>query len=261
MAFKIMLDAGHYGKVNQSTVIPEYYESEVMWKLHLLLKNELEKFGFEVGTTRSVQTDELDETKRGRKSVGYDLFLSLHSNASTRKNADHVIVYYSYENKNNAIEFASKLSIGVATLMGVKEGSKLGTRSHEFDDGIDEYYGVLRGAKSVGTPLYYIINHSFHTNFAATRWLLVESNLKKIAKLEAGIIAAYYVNKTLFTKGDVIGDGKITAKDYLYAKRALFGTVKLTEDQFFAADIDQDNKITSKDNLKIKRAWLGTFEP
>jgi hypothetical protein len=35
---KICLDAGHYGKYNQSPVVNKYYESDMAWKLHLKLK-------------------------------------------------------------------------------------------------------------------------------------------------------------------------------------------------------------------------------
>ena len=47
MAIKICLDAGHYGKYNRSPVVPSYYESEMVWKLHNLLKTELESYGFD----------------------------------------------------------------------------------------------------------------------------------------------------------------------------------------------------------------------
>lgn len=42
---KICLDAGHYGKYNQSPVNKAYWESEFTWKFHLLLKAELERYG------------------------------------------------------------------------------------------------------------------------------------------------------------------------------------------------------------------------
>ena len=45
---KICLDAGHYGKYNQSPAVSKYYESDMAWKLHLLLKKELEAYGIEV---------------------------------------------------------------------------------------------------------------------------------------------------------------------------------------------------------------------
>ena len=42
---RICLDAGHYGKYNRSPVVKEYYESDMNWKLHLLLKKYLEGYG------------------------------------------------------------------------------------------------------------------------------------------------------------------------------------------------------------------------
>ena len=56
---KICSDAGHYGKYNQSPANGDYYESEVMWKLHLLQKKHLEGYGFEVVTTRADQEKDL----------------------------------------------------------------------------------------------------------------------------------------------------------------------------------------------------------
>ena len=58
---KICLDAGHYGKYNQSPVIPEYYESDMTWKLHLKLKKYLEEYGIEVITTRTKQKEDMNQ--------------------------------------------------------------------------------------------------------------------------------------------------------------------------------------------------------
>ena len=41
----ICLDAGHYGKYNRSPAIPEYYESDMNRKLHLMLKPALDCLG------------------------------------------------------------------------------------------------------------------------------------------------------------------------------------------------------------------------
>ena len=62
----VCLDAGHYGKYNRSPAVPEYYESEMNWKLHLLLKAELEKYGIKVITTRADKDKDLGLTARGR---------------------------------------------------------------------------------------------------------------------------------------------------------------------------------------------------
>lgn len=77
MAKRICLDAGHYGKYNQSPVVKEYYESDMNWKLHIYLKAELENYGFEVITTRKEQAKDLGLYERGYKAKGCDLFLSL----------------------------------------------------------------------------------------------------------------------------------------------------------------------------------------
>ena len=34
----VCLDAGHSGDYNRSPAVPEYYESDMNWTLHLLLK-------------------------------------------------------------------------------------------------------------------------------------------------------------------------------------------------------------------------------
>ena len=41
---KICIDPGHYGKQNRSPGIPEYYESEMVWKLANLQKKYLELY-------------------------------------------------------------------------------------------------------------------------------------------------------------------------------------------------------------------------
>ena len=40
----VCIDAGHYGKYNRSPAVPAYYESDMNWKLHLMLEEELEKY-------------------------------------------------------------------------------------------------------------------------------------------------------------------------------------------------------------------------
>lgn len=51
---------------------------------------------------------------------------------------------------------------------------------------------MLRGARAAGCKLYYIVEHSFHTNKRATEWLLNEDNLRVLAQEEAKLIAEYY---------------------------------------------------------------------
>ena len=59
--------------------------------------------------------------------------------------------------------------------------------------------------------------------------------------------------------GDVSGDGKITAADYLLAKRAFLGSIKLSAPQLKAATLSGSDTVKSSDYLMIKRHFLKTY--
>ncbi len=252
-----MLDAGHYGYYNQSPKVPEYWESKQMWRLHLYLKDELLKYGFIVEVTREAQEKDLAVVKRGEKAQGCDLFISLHSNAvggSGGEAVDRVDVYSAYDNLNDSSELATVLVKAIAECMGVSEGK---AKTRKSTKGDYEYYGVLRGARSVGCPLYYIIEHSFHTNPNAARWLLDDANLARLARVEAAVIATYFGVKYDFEKGDVNMDGRLDSIDVMLIKRAYFGTLKLTEEQKKLADMDENGEIDVFDYIAAKRKYFG----
>ena len=185
MSKKICLDAGHYGKYNRSPVVKEYYESEMNWKLHLLLKKHLEQYGFEVITTRSSKDKDLAVYNRGTASKGCDLFLSIHSNACDTESVDYPMAIVPLNGSGDAI--GKKLADCIASVMGTAQKGKTATKKGNNGD----YYGVIRGAVAVGVPGI-ILEHSFHTNTKATKWLLNDSNLDKLAKAEAEVIAKHY---------------------------------------------------------------------
>ena len=197
----VCIDAGHYGKYNRSAVVPEYYESDMNWKLHLMLEEELEKHGVQVVLTRTDKSKDMDLVQRGKASNGCDLFLSIHSNAADRESADYVAVYHLTDDTTTTIddqskELAKMLAPVIADLMDTKEGGKAISRKASGDrngDGImnDNYYGVLHGARIVGTPGL-ILEHSFHTNTKAAKWLMDDNNLRKMAVAEAKIIAEWF---------------------------------------------------------------------
>ena len=185
---KICLDAGHYGKYNQSPCNKNYYESEMTWKLHLLLKKHLEAYGVKVITTRYEQAKDLALSSRGQKAKGCDLFISLHSNAvgsSVDESVDYPIVYVPVTGK--ADELGKKLAESIASVMGTKQKGQ--SKSKKGNNG--DWYGVMRGSASVGVAGL-LIEHSFHTNTRATNWLLIDANLEKLAKAEADVIAKHY---------------------------------------------------------------------
>lgn len=198
----VCLDAGHYADYNRCPIIPEYYESRMNWKLHLLLKKELESYGMKVITTRDDPEKDLGLQARGRKGKDADLVLSLHSNAvgssagenGMNENVDYVVAYVPIDGSVNALGEA--LAAAVAEQMETAQKPRAISRkgSGEWD-----YYSVIYGAVSVGTPGI-ILEHSFHTNSRATRWLLQEENLQKLAKAEAKVLAEYFgVEKLPFT--------------------------------------------------------------
>ena len=183
---KICLDAGHYGKYNRSPVNPAYWESDFTWKFHLMLKAELEKYGIEVVTTRAEQAKDLDLVLRGKKSEGCDLFLSIHSNACSSEGADYALACCCVNGTADVI--GHELAETVGKIMGAAGKSNILKKKQS--DGRD-WYGVLRGAASVGTPGV-LLEHGFHTNRKNTEWLLNDSNLQRMAVEEAWVIAEYF---------------------------------------------------------------------
>lgn len=203
---RICIDAGHFGKYNQSPANKAYTEAEAMWKLHLLQKKHLEQYGFEVILTRSNQATDLSLTTRGRKAKGCHLFISNHSNAvvsGVNESVDYPVVYVPLNGSANAI--GKDLADCIAKTMGTKQAGRIATRK---GSGGGDYYGVIRGAVSVGVAGM-ILEHSFHTNSKMTAWLLDESNLDKLAQAETAVIAEYFgvkklagVNTSTSTKAD-----------------------------------------------------------
>lgn len=196
-----MLDPGHYGSnYNQSPVCSGYYESARMWKLTMMLKEELEAYGIEVGLTRTNINTDVELVTRGRLAKGYDMFISIHSNAAANSipSAPWMITL-APDGKTTidevSVKLAKQLGPVISSIMNVDKPYYY-TRTVDFDrDGNgyidDEYYGVLFGAKSVGVPAL-IIEHSFHTNKYAAEWLMSDSNLQLLAKAEARVIANFY---------------------------------------------------------------------
>lgn len=230
---KVCLDAGHVGsQYNQSPVVKSYYESAMVWSLHLKLKAELEARGFEVMTTRANIDTDMGVYNRGAASKGCDVFLSLHSNACGTESVDYPVVYRAHDNLNNADAIALKIAKKIGALMGTKQAGRTATRKNSSGG---EYYGVLRGARAVGTPLYLLIEHSFHTNTAATKWLSQEANLEKLARAEAELLADYYgLSGGVEGKTAIMGEAQATAR-----QMALFCRSKNAEPKLTACSLEE----------------------
>lgn len=185
---KICLDAGHYGKYNQSPADQSYYESVMAWKLHLRVREYLEKYGIEVVTSRASRDTDRSLYDRGAASAGCDLFVSEHSNAVgawVNNAVDYPAAYCAIDGSADGIGMA--LAQAVEKTIGTKQAARIEHRRGQNGD----YYGVLRGATAVGTPGL-ILENSFHTNAEIVKWLLDETNLDQLAKAQAETIALYY---------------------------------------------------------------------
>ena len=186
---KICIDAGHYGKYNQSPCNSAYYESDMVWKLHLLLKKHLEEYnGVEIITTRPNQETDRVLYDRGAASKGCNLFISLHSNATAsakRESIDYPAAYCAIN--HSADEIGLKLAKCVEMVMQTQQEGHIENVPGKNGD----YYGVVRGATAVGTPGL-ILEHSFHTNSRSTAWLMDDGNLERLAEAEAAVIAEHY---------------------------------------------------------------------
>lgn len=230
---KICLDAGHVGtKYNQSPVVKTYYESAMVWALHLKLRAELEARGFEVITTRADINTDLSVYNRGAASKGCDVFISLHSNACSTESVDYPVVYRAYDNKNGVDGLALQIAKKIGELMDTKQAGRTATRKNSAGG---EYYGVLRGARAVGTPFYMLIEHSFHTNTAATKWLQIDANLDKLAVAEAELLADYFgVGVDDELKTEIMGKTQATAQ-----QMALFCRSKNAAPQLTSCSLEQ----------------------
>lgn len=237
---KICLDAGHYGRYNQSPVNHAYWESEFNWKFHLLLKAELEKRGIEVITTRAEQAKDLDVYKRGLIAKGCDLFLSIHSNACADQSADYPLACCCVNGQADVL--GHELAERVGSVMQTSGKPRITKKKQS--DGRD-WYGVLRGAASVGVPGI-LLEHSFHTNRRATEWLMNDENLRRMAAAEADTIAEHFgVNVTDVT-------GKKPENMSIASENATDVTARLIWDKLRAAGLSEAGAAGLLGNLKAE---------
>ena len=129
MPISVCLDAGHYGKYNQSPGVKAYYESDMTWKLHQYLKTELESYSISVITTRNNQNTDRGLYERGAASKGCNLFLSIHSNAvgsGANERVDYPVAYVLLNGKS--AEIGLHLAKVVQTTMRTSQSGRTATR-------------------------------------------------------------------------------------------------------------------------------------
>lgn len=187
---KLCFDAGHYTNYNRSNIYKDYCEGNMVWTLHILVKEYLEAnyLNVEIVMTRNNRDRDLSLYNRGYKSKGCDGFYSFHSNACNDKSINRVVIIKGFgEVEFN--DYAKKIGNVIKKCMNINQETEV---YEKCQNNRDEYYGVLRGAKLAGVKNRYILEHSFHTNYDAAKWLYNEVNLKKLAIEEAKVIAEHH---------------------------------------------------------------------
>lgn len=181
----------------------------------------------------------------------YDLFLN---DISNHPEIDRAVVFYPLDNQNNSSILAVKILNAITECMSLNDAYQCTTKTNSQGN---EYYGVMRGARSTNCPRYYIVEHSFYSNLNACNWLLSEDNLRKLARAEAYVIARYYNYTTI--KGDVITNGVIDTNDLhdimLYTEDPTAGTQQQRE----LADMNFDGYVTMDDFLIASSIYEGNY--
>lgn len=155
---KILLDQGHGGGVahNRGSLIGN--EGDNNFYLAEEIKKALEKYEVQVDTTRQKITDNPDLDARMKKGEGYDVFLSLHTNAYNGK-ARGSEVFRSLEHNNASnINLAKLINDSVAKYFSLNRGVK--TRAYPNTVNRN-YYAVMRGNKAKHV---FLAEFGFHDN-------------------------------------------------------------------------------------------------
>ena len=185
--FKILIDAGHMPNYNRGS-IAGYYEGNTMFYLAQYLAKELEVYdNIDIVLTRNKITDAPSLATRGKMAKGFDLFISLHSNADDGSGkATGVTILDSVSKPSKSI--AETIGRAVAKVMNTNFRRVVYRKNSAGTD----YYGVLRHSSAVGCKTCILVEHGFHTNKVECAFLMVDDNLKKIAKVEAETIAQIF---------------------------------------------------------------------
>lgn len=202
MSVKICLDPGHYTGYNRGCVAG-YYEGDMTLLLAQELKKELEGYGFEVVTTRTLGTQNPSLEARGKLAVtsGCKVFLSLHSDASGSAATRGVTCIRSLQ-RPGSVKLACALAKAVKEAMGTKFSPYAGatadgewTRAYSTTawGKTHDYYGVIRAAVTGACVEHaFLLEHSFHTNPTDCAFLDTGKGRAALAKAEAKALAEYF---------------------------------------------------------------------
>ncbi|MEE1034652.1 MAG: N-acetylmuramoyl-L-alanine amidase [Agathobacter sp.] len=201
----VVIDAGHggYDGGAESTFNGVTYSEKYMnLKIAQACRDELQKYyGVTVYMTRDDDTFvKLGDRTAYAKSVGADVFVSIHNNSSESGVANGATVFYPNSNYNASIgstgEGLAQSILNNLTQFGLKNNGVQIRNSESGDTYADgslcDYYSVIRGSKKHGFPGL-IVEHAFLSNQSdAEKYLNSDAKLTALGVADAKGIAAYY---------------------------------------------------------------------
>lgn len=169
------------------------------------LKPALERAGIEVGITRrDGDPTDIPLVTRGRMAKGYDLLISLHSNACGGAGVE---IWDSTNPKESIKPLCDRLCMAISQAIGT---NNRGTKYRKTASG-SNYYGILRNGLAKHN---FIIEHAFHDNYQDCYKYV--NSLDKIAKATTDVIVSYFnvkeQNYNIQTEHNIISSASATAE-------------------------------------------------
>lgn len=212
----VVLDPGH-DNTHAGAQANGLREEVLNLKIALYCKAELEQYqGVKVYLTRSSDgscpypgtTSTVCNKNRVEyaKSVGANIFVSIHNNSSSSSTANGATVYYPNSNYNSSVGaegkgLAQEIEKNLVALGLYNNGVRIRNSEDNttYPDGsLSDYYGVIRNSKLAGIPAV-IVEHAFMTNgHDVSSHLATDAQLKELGVADATAIASYYgLSKTV----------------------------------------------------------------
>lgn len=212
----VVLDPGHdasQGGTRGNGVA----EEEVNFKIAEYCKEELEQYqGVTVYMTRNTRACPFglgsnkgdaaicnEKRVEYAKSVGANVYVSLHNNAADSSSVSGVLIFYPNQNYNPSLSqeggaLASQILNQLTALGLCNRGTTVRTcvdhvPQYQYADGSQaDYYAVIRNCKKAGIPAI-IVEHAFITSPSdVSNFLSTDEKLKSLGVADATGIAQYY---------------------------------------------------------------------
>ena len=240
---KIYIGVGH-GSGDSGAVNGKRKECDDNLRLALKIKEYFKNQPVEVKFSRLGDSG-LDITGRCNEANkwGADYFISLHRDSASA-NASGVSVYI-YSKANEYTKAKAEVIVNnVSKAMGVSNrGVHKGAAGRFTDFGVNRQTNMHSCLLEVGFISSNKDNKAFDTH--------IDDIAKAIVVSTMSVCGVDYVEPV--KKGDVNGDGKVTADDARKALRASAKLENLTNKETLAADINGDGKVSADDARTILR--------